>query len=96
MTKEINFILTNYPRNIKNVDTSKQLNFNTNHRMVRSTILKHSTKKVRKQTEQQKICVPIPLPDDMTHCLNISPKKITKEKSIQDQYDIFFILGGGE
>ena len=45
---EIDFIITNMPKQIENVDIINNLNFNTNHRMLRAEIKMTYGKKSRK------------------------------------------------
>ncbi|XP_047998769.1 uncharacterized protein LOC125236115 [Leguminivora glycinivorella] len=86
---EIDYILTNKPIFIKDVDTVNQLNFNTNHRMIRGKLYMKQPKASRKHIMRATNSRPIhlPLPKDLLTSLHTNLKTFKMEDTVQNKYD---------
>ncbi|KAL0840884.1 hypothetical protein ABMA28_014685 [Loxostege sticticalis] len=88
---EIDYILTNKPQYVADVDTINKLNFNTNHRMLRSRIYIGKPKSKRKHIKPQTRpnVIPLPLPDELLIPVkNNLSLKMSKISDIQEKYDL--------
>jgi exonuclease III len=82
--KELDFILTNQPKIIENVEVLKSLNFNSDHRMLRTTLTSKEAKKSRKHINPGQCILPMELPEVTLKELEDSLEN--KLKNIQPTY----------
>ncbi|CAH0715803.1 unnamed protein product, partial [Brenthis ino] len=85
---EIDYILTNQPRYIKKFDIIKNLNFNTDHRMIRCVLsldLKPKRRKIKPVVYTRNL--PTLSKDDASYWENKFMKAVTASTVVQNQYD---------
>lgn len=84
---EIDFILTNKPNLFNDVSIINQLNFSTNHRMVRATLKITNKRKTRKHIKNISDQIPIPIPENIRNKAKEQLDNLKSNYSIQEKYN---------
>lgn len=83
---EIDYITTNRPRLFLNINIINQLNYNTDHRLLRGQLYTLEPKTPRKSIYNTKP-VALPIPENILEALHSNLKKIENLKEVQVKYD---------
>ncbi|CAK1591052.1 unnamed protein product [Parnassius mnemosyne] len=84
---EIDYILTNKPRVFLNIDVVNQLNYNTDHRMLRGQMYVLEPKTSGKNISNNKKPIPLPIADNILESLENNLKATNNAKDVQEKYD---------
>lgn len=85
---ERDFILTNNKRAFLDVETLNNLNFNSDHRLVRGRITTKNSQISRKNITKNKTVIPNYIPEDMERNISERLSQIGQTTSIQEKYNI--------